>query len=112
MRLAAACRLLPCLVLAAVRVASGATPQSVELLPSPGVGVARDDVFTVYAGFLGLRADDRLELTLERPSLTKGRTVAFYRQTYRGLPVEGGTFSLSLRDGELASGVGRVITGL
>ena len=88
------------------------TVRSLEVQPGPDAQLRPDEFFALYARRLRLGPDDALELQARRPSLTPPLTAAFYRQTHRGVPVDGGTFSLTLRDGFVRAGVGRVVPGV
>lgn len=77
-----------------------------------GTRVLKEEFFKVYAARFDLGPHDSFVAHKEGPSLIAGQTFAKYQQFYRGVPVVGAQYNISLRDGLVVSGLGRTVSGL
>lgn len=86
-------------------------PVAIELMP--GLKVAAEDYFTLYARVYGLGCVDQMVLmTTDAPAAAYGLTRAIYRQVHDGLPVYGAEVTLTLRDKRVVSAFGHAVPGL
>lgn len=78
--------------------------------------VMRDDLFTTYKSQFGLSSDDEMELQEEGEMILDGngdgRTMARYRQKYKGYLVEGKMMNVMSKCGVVLMINGSVIEGL
>jgi Zn-dependent metalloprotease len=77
----------------------------------PAAAVAPHAVFARYGAELGLGADDQIELGATRPGVN-GLVHYVGHQTFRGVPIAGAAYSLTVKDGVVVSGLGRIVNGL
>lgn len=75
------------------------------------LSVPDSQFFSIYGQFFGLRNDDEMRL-YQRDTDGQGYTIARFRQYYKGIPVEGGEYSLHSRNDQLTIGHGKIIEEL
>ena len=80
--------------------------------PAPGERVSEARFFSTYGERLGLGPEDLMQRVGERKSVISGLTFSRYVQTHQGVRVIGGDYTLTLRDGTVVVGFGRVVPGL
>ena len=104
--------LLPGLVPMASADQTSPLPNVYAITVAEGLSVTRDQFFGRYGTQLGLGSRDQMVLMQESPSFVPGDRLAYYEQRYSGLPVLGSGYSLSLRNGQVLSGLGRLVPGI
>jgi hypothetical protein len=79
----------------------------------PGARIPAEGIWQRYAPFIGIRPEALVQMRPARPDgIIPGAVLIDYQQVHLGYPVAGYGYNLTVKDGLLWGGAGKVMTGL